>query len=106
MAGVPDVSVWTSLKKCGAEGCQTTIGERYLRALIERRHKRLARMLSNLSPGDILGFIQALRDYDFRDHRLFLGSNRALRLEEIWKVGEADVNFCGSSRNRTISFRA
>jgi hypothetical protein len=87
----------TSLKICGRKqnSSQMSIGERAIRARIERRHPKLAHMLMLIEPGDLVGYWQALKAYDLRDPKIYLGMHRAKRLQEIWEAGVANWEMLG-----------
>jgi hypothetical protein len=89
LAGSPKLAILTSLKRCGKKGnrCEIAIGQRARRAYLERKHPRLARLLSFVSRGELPEYAQALRDYDFRDPNIYLGKNRAEGLRGIWEEG-------------------
>ena len=67
-AGVPTIGIWRSLKVCQAGPCQSPIGERAIRAYIERKHKRLYENLS--ADNSIVNFATALKRYRSRDPKL------------------------------------
>jgi hypothetical protein len=97
LAGLPEVTLMTSLKICGrkANVSEMSIGERALRARIERRHRKFAKKLSRVRPGNMLGYFQALKAYDFRDPKVDLGKHKTRRLQEIWETGVPDWKLLG-----------
>jgi hypothetical protein len=92
LAGLPSITIITSLKRCGRREnrCEIAIGQRARRAYLERKHPRLARLLSLVTRGELPEYAQALRDYDFRDPNVYLGKNRAEGLRGIWDSGIPD----------------
>jgi hypothetical protein len=91
LAGFPDISFSTSARKCASQRCVFVTGERALAAYIERKHPRLAGVLHGILPGDTLGFLHALKHYDLRDRKLYLGPRNAKRLQTIWEAGRPNM---------------
>ena len=87
MAGVPHVSTWRSLKLCGAKPCEMNLGERAVRAYIERKHHELYRAISNQS--DLVSISALMRSYRTRDRHIACYKKTAVALEQAWRAGSS-----------------
>ena len=108
LAGLPNITIITSLKRCGRKKnrCEIAIGQRARRAYIERRHPRLARMLSLLPPEDLSEYapesVEGIAT-TFVDPNIYLGKNRAKGLRGIWESGIPDLEMLiGSSPSEQL----
>jgi hypothetical protein len=96
MAGIPLIGFWSSMRKCErkANRCQSAIDKRAIRSYIQRKHRRLAGILSGVKVGDTLAYRAALKDYDLRDAHLVLYRN-PIRLQEAWEAGVPNWSILG-----------
>jgi hypothetical protein len=67
-AGVPQVSVWRSLKLCQAQPSNHSLGQRALRAYIRRKHPELYGNL--LAEESLINFANSLKRYRSKDRQV------------------------------------
>jgi hypothetical protein len=83
IAGCPDLTFWTSLKRCQQLPFRFGIDQRAMRAYIRRLHPRLYKKLSE-RPGlpELAAFCHKYRTQD-----VYVAQLRAEALERFWTVG-------------------
>jgi len=81
LAGVPQVGLWRSLKLCQSRPTSYPIGQRAMKAYLERKHPVLYRRLA--ADLDLLNFVSALRSYRTKDR--WLAGLNAQYLHQCWQ---------------------
>jgi hypothetical protein len=74
--------------------CKSTVGNRAIRSYIERKHRRLAKILVGVAPGDTLGYRSALKDYDLRDPQIAF-CRKPINLQKVWEAGKPNWTALG-----------